>query len=712
MLSIKLFNKVAVATGNSITDENLISALNLEVATLGFSLDSLLIDALRTIGNDRFMQLRESILSDITSISGADRSYRRLFNDFPYSTPDQKDYMEQRIMGFMANELNIPLGGNRITTLSCGHVIDSALFDIDSFGACPICQMQVPELSSPDEALYDFKALTPLRMLSVSTDGFRAEGNALLARNSSLSEDEKAFLRSCIDGGTTFDLPDALYRENVPFAFKLFGSKISPLLAGATDVLRIATFLSNPEGDLSLSENTKFKLTTSQKREILALLEQRSNLAEDMLRHREKWLRLGERLTPASEKNKARFPKVALAFDRLRNEPNSIVTFNKQMEEALRVARVDQAFIDLMVERPGEFARKIDVMLRKTADTDIVLNGFEKIVSRIPERTMLELRKYLATRNDVKSRIFIPKGRVNKMQVVEDKRAPLPTDAVTRAIEVIDGDLRARYSEKEAMGKVYIDPILKEVVLPFNRRGDSSVSDNLATKGSRFPFNGDVIRMFVWWHDVTSGDSYNNRVDVDLSIVYYDENMQQTGYVSFQNLRGAASVHSGDIQSAPNGASEFIDFDVNAMVKSGVRYVASSVISYTGQSFDDFECYAGYMERDAMKSGKVYEPKSVKLRFDIKGKNTTAVPLLFDVVERKVIYADLATGGSRYGAVSQMTDKNKALTEAMLAMPDRKPTVFDVVYLNASARGEIVDTPEEADFVFDIDAAKALIEGM
>lgn len=711
MLSIKLFNKIAVETDSQKTDEAFVTAFNGEVAAFGYTLDPLLMDALRTIGDDAFLALRDSVLSDIATIKGAKKTYTRLFNGFPYSTPDQHEYMEQRILGHMANELNITLGGNRITMLSCGHVIDSALFNVEEFGACPICQMQVPELSSTDEAKYDFKSVTPLTFLGVSTDNFRAESNALLARKSSLSEDEKTFLRAQIEKGVEFDLPDSLYRENVPFAYKLFGAKVGSMLSGATDVLRIATFLSNASADLSLSENTKFKLSTSQKRDILAMLEQRRNLAEDMLRHREKWLRLGERLNPGSSKNKARFPKTAAAFDRLRNDPNSIVTFNKQKEESLRAGAVDQSFVDLMIERPGEYARALDAMLRKAEDASIVVEGFGQVVSRIPERTLLDLRKYLTSRSGSDMRIFIPKGRVNKMQVVEDRRAPLPEDAVASAIEKIDADLRARFAERGEMGKVYIDPMLKEIVLPFNRRGDSSSSSPLTTKGSRVPFNGDFIRMFVWWHDVVGADSWNNRVDVDLSIVQFDENMKQMGYTSFQNLRSSASVHSGDIQSAPNGASEFIDFDVNKMASSGVRYVAASVISFTGQPFDAFECFVGFMERDGLRSGKVYEPESVKLRYDLKGTNKSAIPLLFDVVERKVIYADLSTGGSRYGAVSGQEQKNTALTKAMLAMPERKPTLFDIAYLNASARGTIVDTPEEADVVIDIDAAMSLEQG-
>lgn len=704
-LTIKLFNKIAITEGNQVTDETLLSAFNLEVASFGYTLAPALLAALRTLGDTAFMATRSDVIANLTEIKGADKKFIRLFNDFPYSTPDQHEYMEKRTLGHMANVYGITLGGNRLTPLSCGHVIDSLLFDIDSFGACPICQMQVDELSSDDVARFDYQSVTPLSALDLLEvpNGFQKECARLVGRQSSLSADEKEFLNQMIVEGIRFDLPETLYRENIPFAFKVFGDAIAPALSGATDIMRIAYYLSDEGADLSLSQNVRFKLKTSHKRALLKLLDRQKNLAEDMLRHRERWLRLGERLNPGSTANRARYPNVAKAFDVLRNAPEQIVTFNRQMESSMRAGVIDQNFVNLMIERPGEYARKLDYMLR-SGDVDDVLRGLEAVASKIPERTLLDLRKYLGSRNDVTKRIFIPKGVINKMQVIDDKREKLSAEAVIKAIDIIDTDLRSRYGEKESMGKVFIDPLLKDVLLPFNRRGDSSSSSDIISKGSRFAFNGDYVRLFTWWKEK------GGRTDVDLSVVTYDTNFNNMGHVAFTNLHDNGMVHSGDIQSAPRGASEFIDLDVNTLLSRGIRYVSSSVIVYSGNNFSTFECFVGFMERDAMRSGKVYEPESVKMRFDLKGETLSAAPLLFDLQERKVIYADMATGGRSYSAVSAQNEKQKALTEAMLSLTDRKPTVFDLIYLNAQARGELVQTREEADVVFGIDDAKKIIE--
>lgn len=700
-LTIKLFNKIKIDTGIETTDDTMLSAFALETALYGYTLTSNLLGALKTLGNEAFKSIREDVLNNLSEIKGANKTYTRLFNNFPYSTPDQHEYFEKRVLGQMANDFGVRLGGNVLTALSCGHVIDSLLFDVSEFGACPICQYQVDELSSENNARFDFQSVTPLTPLDLLTDeGLRTEGSKLIARQSSLSVDEKTLLNQLIDQGIQIDLPEKIYRENIPFAFKLFGNEIDTVLSSATDVMRIAYFLSDENSDLSLSQNVKFKLSTSHKRSLLKLLNNRKNLSEDMLRNRERWLRLGERLNPGSKQNRERYPYVAKAFDEIRNAPQNVITFNRQMEDKMRTKTVDKDFVNLMAKRPGEFVRRLDYMMRN-GNMDDILAGLETIVSEVPERTLLDLRKYLMSCNDVKHRVFIPKGIVNKMQIVEDNRNPLSLDAITNAVGIIDDDLRKRYSEKEPMGKVFIDPVLKDVLLPFNRRGDSSSSADIISKGSRFPFNGDVIRLFTWW---------KGNADVDLSIVTYDQNFNNKGYISFQNLNGSGVIHSGDIQSAPKGASEFIDMDINALIGQGIRYVISSIISYTGGSFKDHECFVGFMERDAMTSGEVYEPQSVKIRFDVTSDSRSVSPLLFDLVDRKVIYADITTGGGTFMAVSQQNKKQAALTEALLSLPDRKPTVFDLARLNVEARGELVDNPDDADVIIGFDDAKKIIE--
>jgi hypothetical protein len=80
-----------------------------------------------------------------------------------------------------------------------------------------------------------------------------------------------------------------MFRENLPFVYLLAdrdSEYLRPLIKSATDILRIAAYLSDEEADLSLKERTKLKIKTGDRKVLLELLNSLSNLPEDMLRHR------------------------------------------------------------------------------------------------------------------------------------------------------------------------------------------------------------------------------------------------------------------------------------------------------------------------------------------------------------------------------------------------------------------------------------------
>jgi hypothetical protein len=58
-----------------------------------------------------------------------------------------------------------------------------------------------------------------------------------------------------------------------------------------------------------------------------------------------------------------------------------------------------------------------------------------------------------------------------------------------------------------------------------------------------------------------------------------------------------SSYHSGDIVSAPNGASEFIDINY-VEAKEHARYVVICNYVYSGDAYKDIpECFSGVMFR-------------------------------------------------------------------------------------------------------------------
>jgi hypothetical protein len=163
-------------------------------------------------------------------------------------------------------------------------------------------------------------------------------------------------------------------------------------------------------------------------------------------------------------------------------------------------------------------------------------------------------------------------------------------------------------------------------------------------------------------------------------------------------------VHSGDITSAPRGAAEFIDLDIPSMVKYGGRYVVMNVNSFTHQHFSKIpEVFAGWMLREEPQSGEVFDPRTVEQKIDVAADATAVMPMVLDVAERKVIWADIPVPtrsrlNNVHGQSETITLLGKSMTEI------RKPDLYTLFRLHAEARGKLVKNPDNADVVFSVAA--------
>ena len=129
-----------------------------------------------------------------------------------------------------------------------------------------------------------------------------------------------------------------------------------------------------------------------------------------------------------------------------------------------------------------------------------------------------------------------------------------PSGDLTPVLAALDTLILTKLKGTKDWGKVWIDPTLYNLVLPLQARKQSDGLLNLA-RGSRISVDDGIIRLFVYWHQTT------DRTDLDLSVMQLDEGFQYTGHVGWNSYgTGNDIAHSGDIQSAPLGAAEFIEF--------------------------------------------------------------------------------------------------------------------------------------------------------
>jgi hypothetical protein len=470
----------------------------------------------------------------------------------------------------------------------------------------------------------------------------------------------------------------------------------------ATDVLRLAVAMSG--GDVSLAEPTKFRsFKRPERRLLLNTLEAvNGDFTEDMLRHAAAWKRLGERLHPGEFKG---LKRVNAAFKVIR-ENGKVETFNSRVERL--IAENDPLGASrVLVKRPGEFARRLDKVLRTNATgvQETILRKFSNVAPDASPTVLLQARNAFLNRDNVAHRTFFPKGSVAKMQTIKDERSALSRATKARAVDIFDEALKKAFLDRPELGKVYVDPALKGVAVPFGLRNASK--GNVLGRGSRLPLadESNIVRFFIWWKDSetsSKGWGYGRHTDIDLSAACFDADFNYHSAITYYNLREQGAVHSGDITSAPNGASEFIDIDIETLRKNGVRYVAQTLHVYSGQTFDELpECFAGFMERQDLGSGEVYDPRTVTNKVDLTAKSRGATPFIFDLETREAVWVDLSMQiGGGYSNVSSTKGQIKSTVEAMVSLTP--PNLYDLFAAHAAARGTLVSR-DEADLVFAMD---------
>ncbi|AZE57338.1 hypothetical protein C4K03_5213 [Pseudomonas synxantha] len=458
----------------------------------------------------------------------------------------------------------------------------------------------------------------------------------------------------------------------------------------ATDVLRLAVALSG--GDVSLTKaSTRFiAMKRSIRRLLLRLLDKTPNATEDVMRHAERWKRLAEVLHPGDYADK--YPQALAAINAARrNEASG--SFGSRVEPLL--AQRDIATLTpILQNRPGEFARRLDVTLRRATAPEPVLDAFEAVAAQVSSPVLLQLLAQVRAPRPLPLRAFTPKGALAKVYGIKDRREPLTSNVLTRAAKICEDALVTRFASLPPLGRCFIDPALHEYRVPMAQRA-SSKSLRTLVRGSRLPIpDTRFIRLFLWWKNG------HGRTDIDLSAAFFDANFVFIETVAYYNLKSFGGYHSGDIVDAPDGASEFIDLDLDVLVEKGIRYVVTSINSYTEQPYCDLpECFAGWMARADTASGEVFEPSSVFDRIDIASNTGICLPFVMDLQERRIIWADLGlTSSLRWNNVENNLSGVSLMLRALIHTP--RPDLQTLFDLHARARGERVASPQLAQTVF------------
>ncbi|WP_328973365.1 MXAN_6230/SCO0854 family RING domain-containing protein [Streptomyces sp. NBC_00239] len=684
-----------------------ISLLEADLIERGFLLSADLRQALSGRTEDQLVTAGHDLLADIDAALGADRDHTPLFRRFPDSTPaDTLAFYVDRVLTVLLQKAEQPcvLCGSNDTVhpvAPCAHLVCTSCFDGADFSACPICHRRIdvddpflrPQNYRPTagtrRALPDrLRVLTYGGALTDRTTDAKTELTGLLARTGALSPQDTDDLSTLLDAaGDRSDLawlPESIpgratkalvlaWLLEEPDHHQVVLPAVISRITTATDVLRLAAVRSG--GDAGLLTPTRFTaLSRPLRRAMLQALDglDVTLAAEDMRRHEQAWKHLAERLHPFE--HATRYPNAALTFAALRkttltddalshtlrttarrvptastNRPKvALALWSTQVETALAEADVRRA-LPLLAQRPGELLRRLDHMLR-LADSDHaarVLDALEQAVPQVAPGVILSALGEIRTRSRKGAeRVFFPKGGNAKAHIISDQRAPLAGTVVDRAVAILTGEILRRAGRLAPVDTAVLDAGLDGLMVPFAERTASRALVTLP-RGSELPLpDGRTVRLFLHWMESTG----SGRTDLDLSAAMFNDSWEHVGTCDYTRLRfaGTAAVHSGDLTSAPapQGASEFVDLDLDKLAAAGVRYLVAVVFSFNNVAFDDLaDAFAGFMARDEDgNTGAVFDPRQVEQRFDLTGQSRASVPLLIDVKGRTMRWLDVVKG--------------------------------------------------------------------
>jgi hypothetical protein len=647
-----------------------VSTVQAKLMSFGYMLDQDAFEALSKSDLSFIVQFHDEVISYLRHIKGGDLKYEPLYKNFPQEVMSLSDY----------------------------ELYFNAICHYWSNGTWEPSTVTYEKPIAFENIKYNMiKFATDERFSKIFTD--------LVSINTSLTPTDLNVVKWFVNSGEKLVFPDSIpFKENL-CTLAAMGIEGLPVKT-STDVLRVAVHLSG--GDISLpkvpekevrasrwttkrvynTEREKFKFkkfSRKERRYILGLLEGSNCDVREMSLKKERWIRLGEVLHPTEYKSK--FPKVAEAFSKLRNEKvkswYGILedSFKKSLESGLKV----------LSQRPGEFSRRIDALIRKNPkDIEMIMKYFSEAVMGTSNKVLFEVYSHFENRMDLKAnRSIMVKGARSRVQL--PTLEPIKPEIVETVHSKIFETLKTKFSTLEELGNCWIDEELKKIPLPTNMRS-MSVAEKPVIRGQRIPIdnpNAKVIRPFVHWMDEKGSE------DLDLSVTFVGENVRPQ-VLSFSGLRIGKSVHSGDVRHRRGPCAEYIDIDIADAIQMGFKYAVLDVRNFNGRGLDTVKTHFGIMEREHPKSNDIWLPETTSNCFKLESPSTNTLIGIIDLDSKEYIMLDIDSSGW-VTARGDIKNTLKAI-EQYAELP--KVSVYDLILLHVEGRGKQVTLDENVDTYF------------
>lgn len=689
----------------------------------GFCVSEELLHALNAVPTSRLAEITECI----NEVMGVKLNWAPLVKGWDVPTGET---LADHIITLLANIFGEE-AGFKGTTLPCGHLIPEGTFPIERYNGCPFC-------GTPFETadfVYKGQASKLKELRLFTTSDMERVFTSLLSSATPLDATQKDSLEQLL---REFPLPgdaDIAMKETAMLVIKLLteqdkADEASMLLKTPTDVLRYLWYektgyvqIIEPKTLIAHARRLYYHMwgpldqganaAKGMKERLMLKYDRKACLrvakwldaipmtarqaAENMNPKRGMWVRMIRALRLGEYSRKKGFDHLAEILDVFYKQDYS--TWQGRVDRACQENDADKT-LDLLKERPGMFARCLfATMLRFGSDK--VLAAFDEIADKLPARLLLSLGnaadQYF---NPKEVRLARPITGVPR-QIGPNKLLALYGDDDREAMAKAANDLyKASMERRFAMQKteakaIYIDPSLYHIPVSVGDRSTTIQDTSCALMGTRFPVEGDAVRLFMQW----GKGLHAQHLDMDLSarIALSDNKVAECSYY---NLTCVGAKHSGDIRSIPEkvGTAEYIELSLPSLEKAKAKYVVFTCNAYSAGALSP-NLVVGWMDSSypmkvSEKRGVAYDPSCVQHMVRVSEGNLSKglVFGVLDVSKREIIWLEMPfTSQTLRGASSEAV-------EALLHRLETKLSVGELLEIKAKAqRLTLADTADEAD---------------
>lgn len=689
----------------------------------GFCVSEELLHALNVVSTDRLAEITECI----NDVMGVKLNWTPLVKGWNVPTGESlADHLITWIANIFGKE-----AGFKGTTLPCGHLIPEGTFPIERYNGCPFC-------GTPFETanfVYKGQAskLKELRLFTI--EDMKHVFASLLASTTPLDGTQKDSLEQLL---REFSLPgdaNITMKETAMLVIKLLveqdkAGEASKLLKTPTDVLRYLWYektgyvqIIEPKTLVAHARKLYFHMwgpldrgadaAKDMKRKLMLKYDRKACLrvalwlnaipltarqaAENMNPKRGMWVRMIRALRLGEYSRKNGFDHLAEILDVFYKQDYS--TWQGRVDKARSENDADMT-LALLKERPGLFARCLFASMLRF-DSDKVLAAFEEVADKMPARLLLSLGNAAEAYFDPKEvRLARPITGVthqiepNKLLALYDDEA---RKAMTGAVnDLYKASMARRFAVQQTEAKtIFIDPALYNIPVSVGDRSATIQDASCALMGTRFPVEGDAVRLFLQW----GKGLHAQHLDMDLSARVTLPN-GQIAECAYYNLTCVGAKHSGDIRSIPEmvGTAEYIELSLPELEAAGAVYVTFTCNAYSTGALSP-NLVVGWMDsanpmKISEEKGVAYDPSCVQHMVRISEGNLSKglVFGVLDVAKREIIWLEMPF------TAQTMRGVNSESIEALLHKLESKLSIGELLDMKAKAQSlTSVENAEEAD---------------